>query len=128
MKAKKSKSKNIISEEDLKSYSVNEILTESYGARGTAKRKIAELRIAELSKNIVRNNTLKEIREERNKSQHQVAGVMKVDDSVVSKLEKNFEKAQINTILRYAKALKAKSIELIFTFGENHQHVLQLRP
>jgi len=46
---------------------------------------------------------------------------------VVSKLEKNFEKAQLDTILRYAKALKAKNVNIVFEFGKKEEsQVLQL--
>lgn len=112
--------------DDLKGYSLDQILTETYGPKDSVKRKAAEAKIEHIAKHLVATNTLKEIREGRNKSQAQVADSMDVDNSVVSKLEKNFEKAQVATILRYAKALNAKHVNIVFEFAKKDSQVLQL--
>lgn len=125
---KKSPAKTVIADSDLIGYSLDDMLTETYGPKGKASRTEAEAKIDAIAKNLVSRNTLKEIREARKKSQHQIASVMKVDDSVVSKLEKNFEKAQIDTILRYAKALKAINVSIVFEFEKKDKQTLQLTP
>lgn len=127
MTKKKSSVKPIITDDDLKGYSLDEMLTKTYGSKGQAARQAAELRINAIAQNLATSNTLKEIREGQKKSQHEVADKMDVDDSVVSKLEKNFETAQINTILRYAKALKAKNVDIVFEFAGKAKQVLQLK-
>jgi DNA-binding XRE family transcriptional regulator len=124
MAKKKSPAKTVITGEDLKGYSLNDMLTRSYGPRGKAAREDAETRIHAIAQNLVMSNTLKEIREKRNKSQREIASVMDVDNSVVSKLEKNFGKAQITTILRYAKALKVKNVDIVFEFTKNDKQTL----
>lgn len=112
--------------DDLKGYTLDEMLTETYGPKDSVKRKAAEAKIEHIAKHLVATNTLKEIREGRKKSQAQVADSMDVDNSVVSKLEKNFEKAQVATILRYAKALNAKHVNIVFEFAKKDSQVLQL--
>lgn len=51
---------------------------------------------------------------------------MHVDNSVVNKLEKNFEKAKLTAIIRYVKALKAKSVNIVFEFDKKDSRVLHL--
>jgi DNA-binding XRE family transcriptional regulator len=126
MAKKKNSVKTIITNEDLKGYSLNDMLTKTYGPRGKASREEAETRINAIAQNMVMSNTLKELRERQHKSQREVADVMQVDGSVVSKLEKNFENAQIGTILRYAKALKVKNVDLVFEFKNKDKQVLHL--
>jgi len=104
------------------------MLTETYGPKTSTKRKTAEAKIEFIAKYLVASNTLKEIREHRNKSQAQVASIMGVDNSVVSKLEKNFEKAQVTTILRYAKALNARHVNIVFEFDKKDSQTLHLTP
>lgn len=128
MTNKTSPAKTVIADSDLVSYSLDEMLTKTYGPKGRASRIEAEAKIDAIAKNLVSRNTLKEIREARKKSQHQIASVMNVDDSVVSKLEKNFEKAQMDTILRYAKALKATNVSIVFEFDKKDKQTLQLTP
>ena len=125
-KNKISTKKIIATNEELASYSLDDMLTKTYGSKGKAAREAAETRINAIAQNFIMSNSLKEIREGRNKSQHQVAHVMDVDDSVVSKLEKNFEKAQIDTILRYARALNAKAVNIVFEFAKKDRQILQL--
>lgn len=115
-----------IADEDLVVYTLEEMLTKNYGPKGKASREEAEAKINAIAQNLSLSNTLKEIRESRKKSQREVANVMHVDDSVVSRLEKNFEKAQIDTLLRYAKALKAINIEIVFEFAKKDKQVLHL--
>ena len=112
--------------DDLKGYTLDDMLTETYGPKTSAKRKAAEAKIEFIAKHLAATNTLKEIRERRKKSQAQVADSMDVDNSVVSKLEKNFEKAQVATILRYAKALNAKHVNIVFEFDKKASQTLQL--
>ncbi|HWY12333.1 MAG TPA: hypothetical protein VN026_13455 [Bacteroidia bacterium] len=57
--AKKSK-KIKIKKSDLKGYSLDEMLTKSYGKKGIKKRKEAEKRISGISKDLAKNNKLKE--------------------------------------------------------------------
>ncbi len=114
--------------DDLKGYSLDDILTESFGPKNSQKRKSAEKKIELISSNLIVNNTLKEIREELKKTQAQIASLMDVDHSVVSKLEKNFEKAQMDTILRYAKALKATNVNISFVFEKEETYVLNFKP
>jgi predicted transcriptional regulator len=125
MNNKKSPVKTVITEQDLVGYTLDDMLTKTYGPKGAAAREAAEVKINAIAQNLAMSNTLKEIREGRKKSQHEVANGMDVDDSVVSKLEKNFEKAQIDTILRYAKALKAKNVNIVFEFAKKEKQVLQ---
>lgn len=128
MSKKKSPVTEAITEKDLVGHSLDTMLTKSYGPKGTAKRKAAETRINIIAQNLVSSNELKELREYRHKSQAQVADEMNVDDSVVSKLEKNFEKAQLTTILRYAKALDVEDVNIVFKFNKKHSQVLHLHP
>ncbi len=126
---KKSKSPvKVAVTDDLKGYSLDEMLTETYGPKTSTKRKTAEAKIEFIAKYLVASNTLKDIREHRNKSQAQVASIMDVDNSVVSKLEKNFEKAQVTTILRYAKALNARHVNIVFEFDKKDSQTLHLTP
>ncbi len=126
---KKSKSPVIVGgADDLKGYTLDDMLTETYGPKNSTKRKKAEAKIEFIAKYLVASNTLKEIREHRKKSQAQVASIMDVDNSVVSKLEKNFEKAQVTTILRYAKALNAKHVNIVFEFNKKDSQTLHLIP
>lgn len=127
MKKSKSPVKLAVTD-DLKGYSLDDMLTETYGPKTSTKRKTAEAKIEFIAKYLVASNTLKEIREHRNKSQAQVASIMDVDNSVVSKLEKNFEKAQVTTILRYAKALNAKHVNIVFEFDKKESQTLHLTP
>lgn len=52
-----------INDSDLKGYSLDEILTEQYGEKGTKERVEAEERVNDISKNLVENNNLKEAAE-----------------------------------------------------------------
>ena len=123
---KKNKSVKKALTKDLKAYSLDEVLDITYGPRDSAKRKIAYNKIAMVAQGIELANKIKEIREKLNKTQHDVAKIMAVDDSVISKLEKHFESAQLNTIIRYAKALKAQNVNIVFEFAKKEKHILQL--
>ena len=59
-KSKKKFNEANITQEDLKGYSLGEMLTKSYGKKGTKKREEAEKRINEKAKNLVNDNKLKE--------------------------------------------------------------------
>jgi len=102
------------------------MITKNYVSKGTAKRNAAEQKIKLITENLILCNTLKEIREDRKKSQVQIADAMHIDNSVVNKLKKNFEKAKLTAIIRYVKALKAKSVNIVFEFDKKDSRVLHL--
>ena len=128
---KKTKSPVIepVTDQDLVSHSLDDMLTKTYGPKGSTKRTAAQGRIKALGQTLEVNNSLKELRELCNKTQAQVASIMHVDGSVVSKLEKNFEKSQLSTILRYAKALNVAHVSISFEFANKKlSQVLELTP
>ena len=129
MKKTKSPVKLPVTDQDLVSHSLDDLLTETYGQKGTTTRTNAEAKIKLISENLELINALKIIRESRHKTQKEVAHLMDVDDSVVSKFEKHVEKAQLSTLLRYAKALNAKHVNITFEFADKKKsQVLELTP
>jgi DNA-binding XRE family transcriptional regulator len=128
MKKTKSPVKKPVTDQDFVSHSLEDILTETYGQKGTEKRTKADARLSSIAGNLGILNTLKIIRESRHKTQKQVADLMDVDHTVISKFESHVEKAQLSTLLRYAKALNAKHVNITFEFDKKHTQVLELTP
>lgn len=71
-------------------------------------------------------NSLKELRESQAISQKNFAKAMKLAPANVCRIEQNFKNAQIKTILKYAKALKATKVTMVFEFPKNVKHILPL--
>jgi len=64
-KGRKTKKQISITKADLQGFSLDEMLTISYGPHGSAKRKSAKKEISHISKNIVKSNRIKETLERK---------------------------------------------------------------
>lgn len=72
----------------------------------------------------IKVHTLKQVRRIRNISQLEVSNYLNIDPSVVSKTEKNFKNAQLDTIVKYAQALDATSINIEFQFNGGYEKIV----
>ena len=58
-----------VTDKDIKSHTLEEILTKAYGAKGTTRRIIADEKIKEREKTFISRITLREMREHLHKTQ-----------------------------------------------------------
>lgn len=88
----------------LKIYTLDEVVTDLIGERGTVQREQFE---HELQIEII-GNLIRQTRLERNLTQEELGRIVGVGKSQISKLEKNAGNVSIQTIKKIFNALKAK--------------------
>lgn len=69
---------------------------------------------------------LKKLRKQENLTQGQLAELMKIDKSYISKIENNLKETKFGTIRRYVEALKVNKMSLKLEFENGNSEVLQL--
>jgi len=69
---------------------------------------------------------LKKLRKQENMTQGQLAELMKIDKSYISKIENNLKETKFGTIRRYVEALKVNKMTLNLEFDNGHSEKLQL--
>ena len=69
---------------------------------------------------------LKKLRKQENLTQGQLAKLMKIDKSYISKIENNLKETKFGTIRRYVEALKVNKMSLILEFSNGNTEVLEL--
>ena len=69
---------------------------------------------------------LKKLRKSKNLTQEQLAEIMKIDKSYISKIENNLKETKIGTIRRYVEALKVSKMSLKLEFDNGNSETLQL--
>ncbi len=69
---------------------------------------------------------LKKLRKENNLTQEQLAEIMKIDKSYISKIENNLKETKFGTIRRYVEALKVNKMSLKLEFDNGNSETLQL--
>ena len=69
---------------------------------------------------------LKKLRKQENLTQEQLAELMKIDKSYISKIENNLKETKFGTIRRYVEALKVNKMTLKLEFDNGNSEVLQL--
>jgi len=93
-----------------------------YGSRGSKKREEYE---NELKAELI-GDFLKKLRKQENLTQEQLAKLMKIDKSYISKIENNLKETKFGTIRRYVEALKVNKMSLNFEFDNGDSETLQL--
>ncbi len=89
---------------NLKTYTLDEVVTEVIGERGTARREQFEY---ELQMDII-GSLIRQTRLERHLTQEELGQIVGVGKSQISRLEKNAGNVSIQTITKIFDALKAK--------------------
>ncbi|MCD4694909.1 MAG: helix-turn-helix domain-containing protein [Bacteroidales bacterium] len=69
---------------------------------------------------------LKKLRKQENLTQGQLAELMKIDKSYISKIENNLKETKFGTIRRYVEALKVNKMSLKLEFNNGNSEVLEL--
>ncbi len=69
---------------------------------------------------------LKKLRKEENLTQEQLAEIMKIDKSYISKIENNLKETKFGTIRRYVEALNVSKMSLKLEFDSGKTETLQL--
>ncbi len=69
---------------------------------------------------------LKKLRKQENLTQGQLAELMNIDKSYISKIENNLKETKFGTIRRYVEALKVNKMSLRFEFDTGNSEELQL--
>jgi transcriptional regulator with XRE-family HTH domain len=69
---------------------------------------------------------LKRLRKQENLTQEQLAALMKIDKSYVSKIENNLKETKFGTIRKYVEALKVNKMSLKLEFSNGTSEVLEL--
>jgi len=93
-----------------------------YGKKGT---EIREQYEKDLKIELI-GDFLKKIRKQKKLTQGQVAELMKIDKSYISKIENNIKETKFGTIRRYVEALKVNRMSLRLEFDNGNSEVLQL--
>ena len=69
---------------------------------------------------------LRRLRKQENLTQEQLAEIMKIDKSYISKIENNLKETKFGTIRRYVEALKVSKMSLNLEFDDGNSETLQL--
>jgi predicted transcriptional regulator len=69
---------------------------------------------------------LKKLRKQENMTQEQLAAIMKIDKSYISKIENNLKETKFGTIRKYVEALKVDKMSLKLEFSNGNSEVLEL--
>jgi len=69
---------------------------------------------------------LKKLRKQEHLTQGQLAELMKIDKSYISKIENNLKETKFGTIRRYVEALKVNKMSLKLEFDNGNSEVLEL--
>ncbi len=69
---------------------------------------------------------LKKLRKQENMTQEQLAAIMKIDKSYISKIENNLKETKFGTIRKYVEALKVDKMSLKLEFRNGNSEVLEL--
>ena len=69
---------------------------------------------------------LRKLRKQKNLTQEQLAELMKIDKSYISKIENNLKETKFGTIRRYVEALNVNKMSLRLEFDNGNSEVLQL--
>ncbi len=94
----------------------------AYGTKGSETREQYE---KDLKSELV-GDFLKKLRKQENLTQSQLAEIMKIDKSYISKIENNLKETKFGTIRRYVEALKVNKMSLNLEFDNGHSEELQL--
>lgn len=101
-----------------KTTTLEEVEDKIYGKRGTPKREAYEAAFREE----VIGEIIKQIREKQNLTQDQLAHLLKINKSNISKIENNVKSIRMDTFFRIIKALNAK-MTIILEFGKIHREI-----
>ena len=93
-----------------------------YGSKGSAARDQYE---KDLKIELI-GDFLKKLRKQENLTQGQLAELMKIDKSYISKIENNLKETKFGTIRRYVEALKVNKMSLKLEFDNGNSEVLEL--
>ena len=100
----------------------NEHKDKVYGLKGTEVREQYEKDF----KTELLGDFLKKLRKQENLTQEQLAEIMKIDKSYISKIENNLKETKFGTIRRYVEALKVNKMSLKLEFDNGNSETLQL--
>lgn len=100
----------------------NELKDKTYGLKGSVAREQYEKDF----KTELIGDFLKKLRKQENLTQEQLAEIMKIDKSYISKIENNLKETKFGTIRRYVEALKANKMSLKIEFDNGNSKTLQL--
>lgn len=93
-----------------------------YGPKGSEERKQYE---KDLKIELI-GDFLRKLRKQKNLTQEQLAELMKIDKSYISKIENNLKETKFGTIRRYVEALKVSKMSLRLEFDDGNSEDLQL--
>ena len=69
---------------------------------------------------------LKKLRKQENLTQEQLAEIMRIDKSYISKIENNLKETKFGTIRKYVEALNVSKMSLKLEFDNGKSETLQL--
>lgn len=100
----------------------DELKNKIYGPKGSKKREQYE---NDLKIELI-GDFLRKLRKKKNLTQKQLAELMKIDKSYISKIENNLKETKFGTIRRYVEALKVRKMSLRLEFDDGNSEDLQL--
>ena len=100
----------------------NEHKDKVYGLKGSESREQYE---KDFKTELV-GDFLKKLRKQENLTQEQLAEIMKIDKSYISKIENNLKETKFGTIRRYVEALKVSKMSLNLEFDNGNSETLKL--
>ena|ERR1700676_196274 len=102
----------------LKLTSFEELENRYYGKKGTAKREAYE---SDFKEELI-GEIIKQIREKQNLTQDELAQILNVNKSNISKIENNLKSIRMDTFFRVVEALNTK-MTIKLEFGKIHREV-----
>ena len=93
-----------------------------YGLKGSETREEYE---KDLKAELI-GDFLRKLRKQENLTQGQLAEIMKIDKSYISKIENNLKETKFGTIRRYVEALNVNKMSLNLEFDNGNSEVLDL--
>ena len=100
----------------------DELKDKIYGLKGSEDREQYE---KDLKIELI-GDFLRKLRKQKNLTQEQLAELMKIDKSYISKIENNLKETKFGTIRRYVEALEVNKMSLRLEFDDGNSEVLQL--
>ncbi|MCD4744944.1 MAG: helix-turn-helix domain-containing protein [Bacteroidales bacterium] len=100
----------------------DELKDKVYGLKGSETREQYE---KDLKIELI-GDFLKKLRKQENLTQGQLAKLMNIDKSYISKIENNLKETKFGTIRKYVEALKVNKMSLKLEFDNGNSEVLQL--
>lgn len=99
-----------------------ELKNKTYGSKGSKEREQYE---EDLKIELI-GDFLRKLRKQKNLTQKQLAELMKIDKSYISKIENNLKETKFGTMQRYVEALKVSKMTLRLELDDGNSEVLQL--